>query len=325
MPSSLSRALIAVFVAGSVALTLPAASGAAVVTGGDADWGVKESFREYVQGPVAMGQITTSDGATTSGDGTFDFQPASGTFDPLANTANAKFRGTVLFTGHAGALSLKVTDPRVAYSGSAGTLFADVTSKDLNSGQVKSYPNVDFASLNLTGIVPLDSGSTATVSAVPATLTANGARAFAGFYDAGTQLDPISFSISYSNAPVSAGKVAAGRKTQKVSDSSREVKLATATCEATACALSVDPRAIKAQISGGPNDGEAFNVKAKAPSTLAQGETAAVLIKVKKGLVRKLGKGGKAVLSTGVELSTGGDTVTETVKVKVKGKKRKKG
>lgn len=316
-----------VLAAAVAALALSASSAAAdTVTGGSATWGVKESFRNYVQGPVAMGQIATSGGATVNGDGTFNFQPGSGTFDPASGKADAKFGGTVLFTGHMGALRLQISDPRITYQGASGTLYADVVSRDFNTAQDVSYPNVDLANLDLTGITPTVDGSTASVSNIPATLTADGAQAFADFYSPGESLDPISLSFTYSPDPV-LGSLTAGAKKQKVSASRREVQLAQVECHASSCDLAATPAKIKAEIAGGPNDGKRFKARVVAPGQLSGGASATVVAKLGKGTVRKLSKGGKVVLATTVGLSSGSlsDSVDAKVKVKAKKQKSKRG
>ncbi|MFN8151884.1 MAG: HtaA domain-containing protein [Solirubrobacterales bacterium] len=306
----------------ALALSAPPAV-ADTVTGGSATWGVKESFRSYVTGPVAMGQISTSNGATVNGDGTFNFQPGSGTFDPATGKADAKFGGTVLFTGHMGALRLQITDPRVTYQGNAGTLYADVVSRDFNTAQDVSYPNVDLASLDLTGITPSVDGSTASVSNIPAKLTANGAEAFADFYSAGEDLDPVSLSFTYTPNPV-LGSLTAGDKKQKVSDARREVQLAQVECQASSCDLSATPAKINAEIAGGPKDGKKFKVRVVAPAQVNGGASASVVAKLSKGTVRKLAKGGKAVLETTVDLSSGSLSDSVDAKVKIKAQKVKK-
>lgn len=305
----------------ALALSAPPAV-ADTVTGGSATWGVKESFRNYVQSPTASGQITTSDGANINGDGTFNFQPGSGTFDPVTGKTDAKFRGTVLFTGHAGVLRVQISDPRVVYEGASGVLYADVVSRDQNTSQDVSYPGVDFATLNLAGITPTVDGSTASVSNIPAKLTANGAKAFAGFYSAGENLDPISLSFTYSPNPV-LGSLAAGAKKQKVSDKRREVQLAQVECQASSCDLAVTPAKIKAEIAGGPNDGKRLKARVVAPTQVAGGASATVVAKLGKGSVEKLSEGGKVVLLTTVGLSSGSLSDSLDAKVKIKAKPKR--
>jgi hypothetical protein len=164
--------------------------GPATVSGGDADWGVKASFRSYITGPIAGGSISTADGATVNPDGTFRLPNATGSYN--AGVVDANFGGSVHFTGHAGALDMTISDLNVAItSATTGTLYADVVSRAFDDGELDTYDNVVFASLDLTGITPSEAGTTFTWSNIPATLTADGSTAFSGFYPAGTALDPI--------------------------------------------------------------------------------------------------------------------------------------
>jgi hypothetical protein len=171
------------------------------LTSGHSDWGVKASFRSYVLGPIAHGAIQTGGGATANADGTFRFPFASGTYDLATHSANAAFGGSVRFTGHDGALDLTISDVRVETAGDAGTLQADVRSKNMGTGQFEDYPDVDFATLDLTGAAVTPAPSQVAIGPIAATLTADGAAAFAGFYTAGTALDPVNLVLGYGAAP----------------------------------------------------------------------------------------------------------------------------
>ena len=97
------------------------------------------------------------------------------------------------FSGHGGILDLKISNPRVQVNGGSGTLVVDVVSSDME-GNKSTSTGVTFATLDLSG-KKSTSGSTLTWTGAPATLTAAGAKAFAGFYDAGTALAPVTFSF----------------------------------------------------------------------------------------------------------------------------------
>lgn len=174
--------------------------GDAAVSGGHADWGVRATFRSYVTGPIAQGSITTGDGVTTNTDGSFRWPDASGTYD--AGALDADFRGSVHFVGHAGALDMTMSGLNVVVtSATSGTLYADLVSKAFDDGEFDTYDDVAFATLDLTGITPSETGSTLTWADVPATLTADGSTAFSSFYPAGTTLDPITFALDLEEAP----------------------------------------------------------------------------------------------------------------------------
>src|SRR6476469_392161 len=173
---------------------------ASTFSGGYLDWGVKQSCRSYIAGPIAHGTITTSDGATKNADGTFRFPAAtSGTVDAGEDTAGLAFTGKVEFTGHDGLLYMTIEDIRLSLTGSGGTLVADVVSKSLSSGVLTTYDDVEFATLADTDLTGTD---TVTGTNVGATLTEDGSPAFAGFYPAGTALDPLSFAVTTAPDPV---------------------------------------------------------------------------------------------------------------------------
>lgn len=170
---------------------------------GALDWGVKQSFRTYIGGAIAHGQVTLSDGATQNADGTYNF-PSAGSAVESGGTVTASYTGTVLFQGHKGvgvpadqyALELSITNIRITRTGDTGLLIADVVSRGLGDGELVSYPGVEFALLNYAGITPVEAGGLTTISAVPSALTEAGVPAFASFYTAGTALDPVTFAYA---------------------------------------------------------------------------------------------------------------------------------
>ncbi|MFF2012482.1 HtaA domain-containing protein [Streptomyces sp. NPDC058195] len=194
---------------------LPATAAQAVtartVQGGRLDWAIKSSFQSYVTGPVANGSWSLTGGAATAGGSQFRFHSATGSYAPRTGDFTARFAGGVRFLGHRKSgggheLDLTISRPAVRIAGGGGTLYADMVSKDRGSGRVTSTAQVPLATLSLSGI-DMRGGSTPLVLRdVPATLTAQGARAFAGYYPAGTPLDPVSLSVD-TVAP--AGKPAA--------------------------------------------------------------------------------------------------------------------
>lgn len=199
MAGALAAALGAFGIVAATAGTAQASP--ASVTGGHLDWGVKQSFRNYITGPIAHGTITTSAGATKNADGTFRFPAAQGTVDADADTASIRYTGTVQFTGHDSGsgpqLSMTVSDIRITLdTGGGGTLVADVISKSLQSGELETYDDVEFADLDASGADLVDQAGTVSAGGIGATLTEDGVPAFANFYPAGTALDPMSFAVT---------------------------------------------------------------------------------------------------------------------------------
>ncbi|MGW6266623.1 HtaA domain-containing protein [Cellulosimicrobium funkei] len=161
------------------------------VSGATLSWGVSDRFRSYVTGPIAKGSVST-DGVRDGGSA-FTWSGGKGSFNTDLGKGRASFGGSVSFSGHEGILDLRISNPRVVVDGSSGTLVVDVQSSDME-GNKSSSTGVAFASLDLSG-KKATSGSTITWSGVPATLTAAGAKAFAGFYEAGTALSPVTVSF----------------------------------------------------------------------------------------------------------------------------------
>ncbi|GGQ61713.1 HtaA domain-containing protein [Streptomyces pilosus] len=196
------RALVTVLCAAVLWALLPAATAHAesrTVQGGRLDWGIKSSFQRYVTGPVASGSFSLTGGAATVGGSGFRFHSATGAYDGDTGTFRAAFSGGVRFTGHRTAsgayqLDLTLSRPTVRVTGSTGTLYVDVTSKAKGTGAVTTSRRVPFASLSLGGIDMRGGGTSVVLDNLPATLTAQGARSFAGYYPAGTALDPVSLS-----------------------------------------------------------------------------------------------------------------------------------
>ncbi|NUV75680.1 HtaA domain-containing protein [Streptomyces fungicidicus] len=197
-----ARAVTVTVLAAFLGALLPATTAHAAdrtVQGGRLDWGVKSSFQSYVTGPIAQGSYTLQGGAATVGASQFRFHSATGSYDPDTGAFSAGFSGGVRFLGHAKngghELDLTIARPTVRISGGSGTLYADMTSKAKGTGQVTTSAQVPLATLNVSGIEMRGGGGPIGLSNLPATLTSQGARAFAGYYTAGTALDPVSLSV----------------------------------------------------------------------------------------------------------------------------------
>ncbi|NUQ87698.1 MAG: HtaA domain-containing protein [Glycomyces artemisiae] len=154
------------------------------VTGGDADWGVKESFRSYVTGPIANGEITVAEPATENADGTYHFPEAAGTFTAETCHLDASFAGAVNFYGHEGELDLDLADLSVKSVDGGLAVFSGAT----------QIADVAVEQLAITG-------GAVTVDVAAATVAAGGVDFFGGFYTEGTELDPVSFTVQIDGAP----------------------------------------------------------------------------------------------------------------------------
>ncbi|MGW9118984.1 HtaA domain-containing protein [Streptomyces sp. NPDC055663] len=220
LPSRPARALAVALLAAVLGALLPATAAQAAdrtVQGGRLDWGIKSSFQSYVTGPIANGSWSLTGGAATVGGSQFRFHSATGSYDPATGAFRSAFAGGVHFLGHRKAdgsheLDLTISRPTVRITGGSGTLYADMVSKDRGSGRVTSAAQVPLATLGLSGIDMRGGSTPVALNNVPATLTAQGAKAFAGYYTAGTPLDPVSLSVDTA-AP--AGKPAATKSPGK--------------------------------------------------------------------------------------------------------------
>ncbi|ALE07398.1 hypothetical protein AL755_21095 [Arthrobacter sp. ERGS1:01] len=170
---------------GDTALDVAAPS-SNTATGG-LDWGVKESFRKYLAGPIAKGTISTTDGAKANADGSYHF-PATG-FDAAAKVAD--FAGTITLSGHDGAL--EVTFSKLRLDVKNKVLTANASSKSID-GAAQTFSNVVLAELD-TAAVTTDAVGVKGAK-LPAVLSKAGAPAFANFYEAGEALDPVSFEVA---------------------------------------------------------------------------------------------------------------------------------
>ncbi|MEU6760277.1 HtaA domain-containing protein [Streptomyces sp. NPDC046685] len=207
------RAFAVALLAALVAALLPAtAARAGTVQGGRLDWGVKSSFQSYVTGPVAKGAFKLKGGAATVGGSLFRFHSAAGSYDAASGAFEASYAGGVTFQGHQRPdgsydLDMTVSRPTVRISGGSGTLYVDVSSKAKDTGAVTSRAQVPFATLGLAGVMMKGGVSPLSLTNIPATLTAEGAKAFAGYYAAGAQLDPLSLSADVKAAPAASPSV----------------------------------------------------------------------------------------------------------------------
>lgn len=173
-------------------------------------WGVKDSFRTYIRGPIAKGGWKL-DNVTEAG-GAFIFSGNQGAVDTAANRGSVKYSGAVTFYGHDGVLNTTIANPEITFNGAAGVLTADVQSNDTN-GNPASYGRIPLADLSLRA--SLD-GSVLDGSA-SASLTQQGAAALGNFYEPGTALSPVSFKAALSGSGDCAAIMGSNTNTARIS------------------------------------------------------------------------------------------------------------
>ena len=175
---------------GSVAVTVTAPPTPAP---GSLAWAIKSAFNDYIVNGAAHGSISVSGGASGSGSFTFP-QASSASWSASSQTGTVSFAGSVHYYGHSGLLDVTFSNPAiVVHSSSSATLHMNGTA---------------FATLNLgAASKSVGVGGDVTWSGVPATLTAGGAASFAGFYNAGDALDPLTFTAGAAASGVGGGMV----------------------------------------------------------------------------------------------------------------------
>jgi hypothetical protein len=144
-------------------------------------WGVKQSFRGYVEG--AGGVIETGAGAERTADGGFSFATAAG--GDLRRAADgrlegqAKFLGEVSFKAHGGMLSVFLVDPILEFGASKAVLtVADHPARDRR---------LEVAQLDLAGMTVGEGGEIE----LPAALMMFGCQWLGDHYPMRTALDPV--------------------------------------------------------------------------------------------------------------------------------------
>lgn len=164
-----------------------------IIKSANLGWGVRDSFRNYVRGGIANGSWELN-GTSYSSDA-FNWSNGTGTFK--GGKGSISFSGSVRFTGHHGILDTTIANPRLEINGNSGTLYATMNSND-PSGKATNYGEVALLKVDLSGLQ--SSSDAVSVNGAATTLTAEGAKAFAGFYDAGKDMAPLSFSAAINGA-----------------------------------------------------------------------------------------------------------------------------
>lgn len=172
------------------------AGGACEVTGGTLTWGLKESFRSYISGSIANGSWDTSDGADYEIPN-FIWSDPVGEFDPETGTGQVSFTGTVHFTGHDGVLDLTLANPTIEFEGDGtAALLMDASSTDMEGEVAVDETQVWVGAITTPDTIAVTDDAI-DLPDMPTKLTNSGAGAFAGFYEADSDLDPITLELQF--------------------------------------------------------------------------------------------------------------------------------
>ncbi len=166
------------------------------------NWGLKKSFRSYINGPFSQGSQKLT-GVTTNEDGSYHFTSAEGT---VANGEySVTFTGSSIhYTAHHGLLEVIISDLSVTIKDGVGTVRANVQSRPYNGNTTPNdlveTKNMTIGTFNASGLKV--EGNTITLPSVDeengtrVKLSEEATGAFAGFYKAGQELDALSFSAT---------------------------------------------------------------------------------------------------------------------------------
>ena len=188
----------------------PTASADGKVASADLGWGVRDSFRNYIRGGIANGSWDLN--GTTYANNAFQWAKGTGSFKD--GKGSISFTGSVHFTGHHGILDTTISNPRLEINGKTAVLYATMVGNDMD-GKSHNYGEVALLNVDVSGLQV--SGDKISISGAGTTITAEGAKAFAGFYEAGKDMAPLSFSASLSGTQP-AGNTAKTQTTQTVTE-----------------------------------------------------------------------------------------------------------
>ena len=142
-------------------------------------WGVKASFRSYVE--AVGGSITLSDGATRAEGGSFVFTAVPGGDLTIAADGSAtgtmRFRGTITFDAHGG--MLKATLAELGLEAGTDGLVLTALEAPMNQGRCA-----------IAKLGPVEVGPDDAIT-VGARITLDGMYQIADNYPPGTELDPL--------------------------------------------------------------------------------------------------------------------------------------
>lgn len=200
--SALFRPRLAFMLVAAVLLTLafaalPRTANAEIhqITTGELNWGVKESWRNYVGG----GLVT--EGASVNEDGTYKFPVKSGTFDDETNTTELDLAGSVWFRSWweyiepgKWALDTTIKDLKVVINPTEQILRGTIIgySQDDPGGELHENVDVVVAQIDIADSQSITFDNGQSVYSGLATMAAAGL----GLYGPGTALDRLSFSYT---------------------------------------------------------------------------------------------------------------------------------
>lgn len=196
VPAAIAAAFLMLGLGGAIAPPAQATDHG-TVSGGALEWGFKQSFRSYITGKIAGGQINTGAGASYNGS-TFSLAPVAGGSTVSGDVqAIVQLQGELHFSGHRDGdiaiLDTTMSDFKIRFDGRQAEIIVDLIAREFkgtNYDSVGEFITTDDVPL---ATVTLDNTPNFTSDSIDlagtAVMSSAGARAFGGFYNAGESLD----------------------------------------------------------------------------------------------------------------------------------------
>ncbi|HJF15212.1 MAG TPA: HtaA domain-containing protein [Enteractinococcus helveticum] len=197
---------VAATIASTMVQTDASESGQREISQSEISWGIRSSFRNYIKGPIANGSITAVGGTGADSAGIVTWSDGAGSLKEADSlSGRVSFTGGVSYRGHAGdqyedgyGLNVDLTNPTIEFeetaAGVTGVLYIDAFANPYGAATGIDKKQVAFANLTFSDDFAVEGDTLSGTAAV--TLHEDGVDAFIGFYEAGSELDPITFSAT---------------------------------------------------------------------------------------------------------------------------------
>ncbi|AGP30505.1 HtaA domain-containing protein [Corynebacterium terpenotabidum] len=183
------------------------------VTAASVGWGIKQSFRSYLTGPIAMGSWDLDgvgfSGSTSGEDGQFEFTADPSAIRVSGTDADIPLTGSLHLTGHLGALDITYSNMVVKVRGTTAQFIADYRSNTVSSFTAgasvtgaKTGTQVPIAQFTLSQPISEQAAESGTVSlSGPGYITEDGNQSLGGNYGEGNnEADPIDITLNTTGA-----------------------------------------------------------------------------------------------------------------------------
>lgn len=207
----------------TVGLAEGTSTGTCAVSSASVGWGLKQSFRSYLTGPIAMGgwqldQVGFS-GSEGGADGQFQFTADPSAVKISGTDADIPLKGSIHLTGHMGALDITYSKMSVKVRGTTAQFIADYKTNTVSSFTADAEvtgadtaSQVPIAQFTLSQPITADAAASGTVQlSGPGYITEDGNQSLGGNYgEDNNEADPIDITLKTSGADCGAGAGGSG-------------------------------------------------------------------------------------------------------------------